>query len=221
MTEITKKKLIYCISVCLFQIDYRMPFRLWRNHRSDFWSYALTFTVCLAVGVELGLCLGILCTLARLVYMWARPQVQRTVCTLPGQLGQQYIEVDARTGMLYPSADWLRDQTIEAARDAGFGLPVVLQCERFAGLDYTSSQALCGLAKDLAADGNGKAPLVLVALRAEYRLPLAAVVNIYFVESIDELETLLQCRERVDGSEGLSTVDCGMALEVISSGRPK
>lgn len=180
----------------------------------------ITFTVSLAVGVELGLSLGILCTLARLLYLWARPQVQRTVCTLPGQFGQQYIEVDARTGMFYPSADWLRDRTIAAARDAGFTLPVVLQCERFAGLDYTSSQALSGLAKDLAAKGGGKAPLVLVALRSEFRRSLAAVVNMYFVDSIDELETLLQCRQRVDGSGALTAADCEIGLRDISSDRP-
>lgn len=173
--------------------------RLWRNHRADFWSYLLTFTVCLAAGVELGMCLGVLFTLSRLVYMWARPPVRRNVCTLPAS-GRQYVEVDAGTGMFYPSADWLRVRTMEAARKAGCAMPVVLLCERFARLDYTSSQALCGLAKDLAVEGNGRAPLVLMAMHAEFRRALATVVNVHFVQHIDELEEVLRSRERVDGS---------------------
>lgn len=152
--------------------------------RSDFWAWLLTITVCLGVGIEIGLFAGVLLTLGRLVYMWARPPIRRSVRTLRSG---QYISVDTMAGMFYPSADWLREKAHAAAQASDFGLCVVVQCERFTGLDYTSAQALCGLAADLGRRGQR---LVLMGLRGDLR-PAKVPESLVFCAGVGELERFL------------------------------
>lgn len=131
----------------MFMIDFSLPLHLWRRNRRDFYAWAGTLVVCLAVGVELGLLFGIVLNIMHLLFMWARPE---TLLKIDELEGMQYIRVTPNVGMFFPGIDHLRERANQASEAAEYAIPVVIDCSKFTGLDYTSAQGICGLAADLA-----------------------------------------------------------------------
>lgn len=120
---------------------------LWRKNRRDFYAWLGTLIVCLGVGVELGLLFGIALNILHLLYMWARPE---TILKIDEIDNIQYIRIIPNVGMFFPGIDHLRQKVNKASEAAEYNVPVVMDCSKFTGLDYTSAQGICGLAKDLA-----------------------------------------------------------------------
>lgn len=110
---------------------------LWRTNRKDFIAWLGTFIICLAIGVEIGLLFGILLDMTTLMYVWARPNTNRLV----ERINQvQIIKIVPVVGMFYPGVDGLRDRINRSALAVGYQMPVVIDCCKFIGLDYTSAQ---------------------------------------------------------------------------------
>ncbi|KAG4067313.1 hypothetical protein HA402_000304 [Bradysia odoriphaga] len=130
----------------MFMIDFKLPLHLWRNSKRDFWAWCGCFIVCLAVGVEIGLLFGVVLNVLHLLYMWARPE---TTVTAEDIDNMQYIHVTLNIGMFFPGIDHLRQMVNKALYAADFKVPVVIECIKITGLDYTAAQGLCSLAKDL------------------------------------------------------------------------
>lgn len=51
--------------------------------------------------------------------------------------------------MFYPGIDYIREKTNAAAASADYGVPVVVDCAKFTGLDYTAANGIENLAEDL------------------------------------------------------------------------
>lgn len=117
----------------------KLPLVLWRSNREEFFAWLGTFVICLAIGVELGLLFGILLNIAKLLFMWARPATTRNI----ERVGNcQYIGIQPNVGMFYPGVDNLRERSSKCAEAVDYRLPVVIDCSRIVGLDYTSAQVL-------------------------------------------------------------------------------
>lgn len=93
--------------------------------------------MCLAVGVEIGLLFGVVLNVLNLLYMWARPE---TTLKIEEIENMQYIRVTPNIGMFFPGIDHLRQMVNKALFAADFKVPVVIECIKFTGLDYTAAQ---------------------------------------------------------------------------------
>ncbi len=56
-------------------IDYKEAIQLWKNYRPDFWMLAVTFVGTLALGIEEGVLIGVVLSLAMMIYQTARPHL--------------------------------------------------------------------------------------------------------------------------------------------------
>lgn len=108
---------------------------LWRTHKRDFYAWLSTIVVCLAIGVELGLLFGIVLNVFHLLYMWARPPMVVTTRELNGM---RYISVMPSLGIFFPGIDNLCTRVKSISTECQEIVPVVIDCSRLAGLDYTS-----------------------------------------------------------------------------------
>lgn len=119
------------------QVDFKLPILLWRTNRKDFFAWLGTFIICLAIGVELGLLFGILLDMSTLLYVWARPNTNRSIEFINNR---GFIRIVPSVGMFYPGVDSLRERVNRSAVSVNYQMPLVIDCSQFIGLDYTSSQ---------------------------------------------------------------------------------
>ncbi len=56
-------------------IDHKEAIRLWREDRSDFWMLVATFIVTLTMGIETGIGVGVVLSLAMVIYRSSRPHI--------------------------------------------------------------------------------------------------------------------------------------------------
>lgn len=80
---------------------------------------------------------GVVLNVLHLLYMWARPQ---TTVKIEEIDSMQYIHVSPNIGMFFPGIDHLRHLVTKALVAADFKLPVVIECIKLTGLDYTAAQ---------------------------------------------------------------------------------
>lgn len=78
--------------------------------------------------------------------MWSRPVVKIRIEELENI---QYIRITPTLGMFYPGIDYIREKTNSAAASADYAVPVVVDCAKFTGLDYTAANGIGSLAGDL------------------------------------------------------------------------
>lgn len=69
--------------------------------------------------------------------MWARPN---TIVKIAELDNMQYIKVVPNVGMFFPGIDHLREKVNKASRAAEYKVPVVIDCIKFNGFDYTAAQ---------------------------------------------------------------------------------
>lgn len=56
-------------------IDYKAAFHLWKSDRTDFWMLMITFLATLTLGIELGIGVGVILSLAMVIFQSTRPHV--------------------------------------------------------------------------------------------------------------------------------------------------
>lgn len=89
------------------------------------------------MGVEIGLLCGVVVNIIYLLHMWARPKIQIKINDIDNI---QYIRVFPSAGMFYPGVDNLREKIYVAASASDYKVPVVIDCSKVTGLDYTSAK---------------------------------------------------------------------------------
>ena len=110
---------------------------LWRKNRLDFYAWLGCIVVCLSISVEIGLLFGIALNAFRLLFLWARPT---TNIMVDEKESVTFIRVTPTSGMFYPAIDHLRETVNKTVEDFDFRLPVVVDCSKLTGLDYTTAQ---------------------------------------------------------------------------------
>ncbi|KAL0279267.1 UNVERIFIED_CONTAM: hypothetical protein PYX00_000868 [Menopon gallinae] len=96
------------ICAVIFMIDWKTCFLLWKaNNKRDLVCFLGTCTACLALGVEIGLLVGVAINIAQLMYLWARPSISIEVKETKGGF-YYYIKPDI--GLFFPAVDFLRNE---------------------------------------------------------------------------------------------------------------
>ncbi|XP_067647088.1 sodium-independent sulfate anion transporter isoform X2 [Eurosta solidaginis] len=176
------------ISAVIFMIEFEVIKPLWRCSRRELLPGAITFVISLAVGVELGLLLGVGVDVAYLVYRAARPAL--AVSKLKTSNGIDYILMrPVHSSLYFPAIEWVRTGISKAVAVHGCA-PVILDCSNMHELDFTAARGMGALNKELA---NISVPLFLMKASKEICVILKESTNCEFstVETPDDLEYIL------------------------------
>ncbi|XP_037025075.1 sodium-independent sulfate anion transporter-like isoform X1 [Bradysia coprophila] len=199
------------IVACIFAIDFSLPLYLWRNSRKDFWSWLVCLVTCLFGGIEVGLFVGVTLNISQLLYLWARPG---TVIEEEEINNTRFIRVKPNIGIFYPGIVHLRDEVNKALLLAQFKVPVVIECGRFAGLDYTAAQGICGLANDLKKHSQ---VLVLKQLKEKFH-NLITSPNVVLCET-EECFKVMICHENISTESAI--IPRSVTVELDEDTQPK
>lgn len=205
------------ISAVIFMIEFEVIKPLWRCSRRELLPGAITFVMSLAVGVEIGLLLGVGADVAFLVYRAARPIL--SVSKLQTVNGLSYILIRPKHSALYfPAIEWVRTGISKALSTHGTA-PVVLDCTHVHGkvidllmgslffffngflfynffllridFDFTAARGMGSLHKELA---KANVPLFLMSAHKDISVILKESTNIDFptIDCPNDLECLLE-----------------------------
>ncbi|XP_062547505.1 sodium-independent sulfate anion transporter isoform X2 [Armigeres subalbatus] len=140
------KTTLAAVLICsvVFMVDLSIVKVLYKSSRSDFLSWVGCFGVSLFAGVEVGLVFGVLISIAGLLKVWARPELQQESIE---KQGLRYVKLSPETGIFFPSVDFLRTKVIKVANEQQ--VPIVVDCSSVIGLDHTSTKGMKDLANEL------------------------------------------------------------------------
>ncbi|EFN76472.1 Sodium-independent sulfate anion transporter [Harpegnathos saltator] len=128
------------ITAVIFMIDLRIIKLLWKGCKTDAVAVAGTFLICIFVNVEIGLLLGIVYNLVFFIRPSARPTIQ--VVHRKTDLGIRYIMLELDTYLSYPAMTFFINKVMNLARNEEDDVPLIVNCERFVNIDYTTMKGI-------------------------------------------------------------------------------
>lgn len=135
------------ICAVMFMIDWKIIIILWKSSKRDFFLLIISFTSCLAMGVEVGLLIGVACDITYLLYLWARPNIDIEKCK--GPQGGEYLIVTPDLGLPFAAVDFIRVEVCKIGEGQGRGiLPIVINCVHIKGIDFTTTTGFNLLLRD-------------------------------------------------------------------------
>lgn len=135
------------VSAVFFMIDLRIFKVLWKGSRKDAIAAIVTFVVCIVCNIEVGLLLGAALNIIFLLHPSARPNLSTIECKT--DLGNEYLILKPDTGFYYPAVDFLSNKLETIATKYEEQVPLLVDCERFQGFDYTAIKSMERLSKQL------------------------------------------------------------------------
>jgi sulfate permease, SulP family len=147
-------------------VDVREARRLWSVKRSDFWLLTVAFAGTLLLGVELGLGVSVVASLAVVLRQTTRPHIA-VVGRIPGTTQFRNVErspsVETTNGVVvvrvdaplyFANVDYFREKLtrVEERQDGDLRV-LVLDASSVTELDSSADTALCEIAEDLARRG--------------------------------------------------------------------
>lgn len=126
------------ICAVIFMIEYHLIPRLWKTKKSDLVVMILTFFVCLFMGIEHGILIGIGVSLIVLMYNTARPRIsiEKTVIN-----DKEVVIVRPDRMLNFPSVEYLRYRIFKATRD-NETVPIILDGMYLCTLDFTVTECV-------------------------------------------------------------------------------
>lgn len=161
--NLPKAMLASVIMVAVFGlIDIKEPKELWKTDRSDFWMLIATFLGTLALGVEQGIGIGVILSLAMIIFQTTRPHVAE-LGKVPGEgiyrNKNRFKQVEIRDEILIVRFDaqlyfanvvYFRESLEELVANKGDQLKLlILNAESINKVDSSALHALADLVKDL------------------------------------------------------------------------
>ncbi|KAI8436033.1 hypothetical protein MSG28_004160 [Choristoneura fumiferana] len=185
------KAALAAVVICavIFMIEYEVVKPMWRSRRADLVPAFATFAVCLVVGVELGILVGVVINVLLLLYPSARPQMEAEIVT--NASGLRYLLVTVGNSLYFPGVEYIRQYVERAAKkQGGCSMPVVIDCRYVLGADFTAAKGICALSSSLSARGQ---PLVLLSPRSTVAAVFSgAGSSVVVVPTANDLEARLQ-----------------------------
>ncbi|XP_058058472.1 sodium-independent sulfate anion transporter isoform X1 [Anopheles bellator] len=191
------------ISAVIFMVEYEVVQPLWRCSKRELIPGAITFLLSLALGVEIGLLVGVLADLAFVVYRTARPVVSVNVENTA--FGTQYISIRPTQPFIYfPAVEWVRNVTSKAIKQHG-NIPVVFDCRLVNDFDYTAATGLQMLRKELE---KKQIPLIVYGSSSEVHKLLQETLKSSLLEvaNDEELQKVLHDLSTEEGKHELREV---------------
>lgn len=143
-------------------VDIKEAYRLWKLDRNDFWMLVATFLATLFLGIQLGIGIGVLLSLAVHIYRGMRPHLA-VLGRLPGtgvyRNVNRFTEVEATPGVLilrfdgplfFANVGYFREQLAAALRQREEPInAIVLNAEGISSMDSTATDTLRDLLEEL------------------------------------------------------------------------
>ena len=151
----------------------------------------------------------------------------------------QYICVTPGNGIYFPAINHLRSKVLKAATQAEFKIPVVIDCHKVTGLDFTSAQGFVKLASGLRPDtddenteeadnvnsgdgggvGGGEALLILYRMEVSLQKMIDNVDNLVYCETEEKIKEFLTQESLRNGYINLkehirASIDLGYKIDV-------
>lgn len=146
----------------------------------------------------------------------------------------QYICVTPGNGIYFPAINYLRSKVLKAATRAEFKIPVIIDCQKVTGLDFTSAQGFAKLASGLRVDkddeekgsadnkgigGGGEALLILYRMEIPLQKMIDNVDNLVFCETEEKIKEFLTQESLRNGFINLkehirASIDLGYKIDV-------
>ncbi|XP_012058265.1 PREDICTED: sodium-independent sulfate anion transporter-like [Atta cephalotes] len=137
------------ISAVIFMIDVKIIKLLWKGSKMDAIAAIGTFVISIFIGIEIGLLLGVLFNLILFIRLSARLTLQIVNCKT--RLGNRYMMLKPENCLYYPAVTSFCEKVMSLARN---DVPLIMNCELFNSLDYTSIKGIEMLSKKLNSERN-------------------------------------------------------------------
>ncbi|KAG8306811.1 hypothetical protein J6590_038752 [Homalodisca vitripennis] len=135
------------ISAVIFMIEYEVVKPMWRSSKKDLIPTIATFLLCLLIGVEYGILVGVVVNIILLLYPSARPYLH--IEKAKTQSGGEYLLVIPDNSLYFPAVDFMRTSVGRAGiRQGSSHLPVVVDCRYILGADFTAAKGIAALIDD-------------------------------------------------------------------------
>ena len=147
-------------------IDFKEAIHLWKTDRTDFYMLMVTFLTTLGLGIELGIMVGVVLSLAMVLYRSAYPHIA-SLAQVPGT--HHYRNVDRFTDVMrrpdilvmrfdaplfFANANYFQDHLNKLKQQKGDELKlIVLNAEAMSGIDSTAIHMLADTIKDYRKQG--------------------------------------------------------------------
>ncbi|XP_014288462.1 sodium-independent sulfate anion transporter isoform X2 [Halyomorpha halys] len=125
------------ICAVIFMIEYEVIKPMWKASRKDLVPMFTTFCVCLLIGVELGILIGVATNIALLLIYAARPDIY--IEKSQENNGTEYTRVKPSSSIHFPGVEHFRTAVLQAAET---NLPVVIDCTFMQTTDFTTAKSI-------------------------------------------------------------------------------
>lgn len=136
-------------------IDIKEPIHLWHSNRTDFYMLLVTFIATLALGIEKGIALGVILSLAMVIYRSTKPHVAvlgqvpgtrtyRNVNRFDNLVEKEHLLIYRFDADLYfANVNYFKDSLEELVQAKGTGLKaIIINAESINNLDSSAVHAL-------------------------------------------------------------------------------
>lgn len=143
-------------------IDYKEAIHLWKSNKSDFWILVTTFLATLILGIEQGIGIGVILSLAMIIYRTSKPHIAE-LGNVPGSMFYRNVQrfddvktqedllilrIDAQ--MYFANANYIREAIDNYVQKKGQNLnALVINADSINNLDSSAIHSLSDLIDDL------------------------------------------------------------------------
>ncbi|KRT81695.1 hypothetical protein AMK59_5720 [Oryctes borbonicus] len=176
------------ICAVIFMIEYEVVKPMWRSNKKDLVPAFATFVLCLGVGVELGILIGVLINIVFLLYPSARPKLTVDMPRLSN--GKEYLLITPTNSIFFPSIEFMKAQIVKIAVRAPH-LPVVVDCRFILSIDFTAAKGLSSMIDEFI---QRKQPLYFLNPSPEFVAIFkgAGQEEFQYINSSDDIPTFLE-----------------------------
>ena len=206
-------------------IDWQEAVYLWRANRQDFWMLAVTFVATLALGIEQGIGVGVVLSLAMIIFRTTRPHFTE-VGKIPGTYiyrnVNRFAQAERRPDLLivrfdaqlyFANVNYFRDEIERMIAAKGERLrAIVINADSINNVDSTAVHALEELVKEWRKQGWA---VYFSGVKGPVR---DALVRSQVMSHLGEKNFFLSVQEAVDyhdGLDGAETYDSTTDLKAI------
>ncbi len=186
-------------------IDYKEAIHLWRANRSDFWMLIVTFVATLGLGIEQGIGIGVVLSLAMIIFRTTRPHVAQ-LGKVPGTAYYRNVErfeqVEDRPDLLilrfdaqlyFANINFFKDKLAEWIAAKGEELKtVIINAE---SINYMDSSAVHALEDIITETKDAGINLYFSGVKGPVR---DALTKGHVMEKIGESNFFMSVQEAVD-----------------------
>lgn len=147
-------------------IDYKEALHLWKSNRSDFWILMATFIATLALGIEQGIGIGVILSLAMIIYRTSKPHIAE-LGNVPGTIFYRnknrfdnvsiqndilIVRIDAQ--MYFANSNYIRESIEALLQNRGKGIKaVIINSDSINNLDSSAIHTLDDMITDFKNQG--------------------------------------------------------------------